>query len=243
MSSQAKSRETAPPARPNQKTFLDEVIMTFSSPMAWLLVVALILTWSGVAIVLFDLLDYKTLAGICTRFIALFNPCFITILHHCIVCYVNSVYSSLKSHVFIHFQQPFRHFWYRLQKCFHENIITSCLLLAKKTISISHHLKHTFIIFSTECVDFQVILSHIHILISLIVQLNVHTLIALLLRDNRNFIILRISDESTQLSSVPANFWGQLTDDRALNRTHKINLLITDHPLGVLTFPQTYFII
>lgn len=37
--------------------------MTFSSPMAWLLVVALILTWSGVAIVLFDLLDYKTLAG------------------------------------------------------------------------------------------------------------------------------------------------------------------------------------
>lgn len=32
--------------------------------MAWLLVVALILTWSGVAIVLFDLLDYKTLAGL-----------------------------------------------------------------------------------------------------------------------------------------------------------------------------------
>ncbi|XP_056873576.1 triadin isoform X2 [Takifugu flavidus] len=64
MSSQARSRETAPPARPNQTTFLDEVIMTFSSPMAWLLVVALILTWSGVAIVLFDLLDYKTLAGL-----------------------------------------------------------------------------------------------------------------------------------------------------------------------------------
>ncbi|XP_029705936.1 triadin-like [Takifugu rubripes] len=62
MSSQAGSRETAPPARPNQTTFLDEVIMTFSSPMAWLLVVALILTWSGVAIILFDLLDYKTLA-------------------------------------------------------------------------------------------------------------------------------------------------------------------------------------
>uniref|UniRef100_A0A3B5K0S1 Triadin n=1 Tax=Takifugu rubripes TaxID=31033 RepID=A0A3B5K0S1_TAKRU len=58
------SRETAPPARPNQTTFLDEVIMTFSSPMAWLLVVALILTWSGVAIILFDLLDYKTLAGL-----------------------------------------------------------------------------------------------------------------------------------------------------------------------------------
>lgn len=71
MSGQAKGREAAP-ARPNQTTFLDEVIMTFSSPMAWLLVVALILTWSGVAIVLFDLLDYKTLAGTCMYFIALF---------------------------------------------------------------------------------------------------------------------------------------------------------------------------
>lgn len=30
--------------------------------MAWLMVVALIITWSAVAIVLFDLLDYKTLA-------------------------------------------------------------------------------------------------------------------------------------------------------------------------------------
>ncbi|CAG01791.1 unnamed protein product, partial [Tetraodon nigroviridis] len=53
------------PARPHQTTFVDEVVMTFSSPMAWLLVVALILTWSGVAIVLFDLLDYKTLTGTC----------------------------------------------------------------------------------------------------------------------------------------------------------------------------------
>uniref|UniRef100_A0A3Q3EVQ1 Triadin n=1 Tax=Labrus bergylta TaxID=56723 RepID=A0A3Q3EVQ1_9LABR len=50
------------PAQTNQRTFLDDVLLTFSSPMAWLLVVALILTWSGVAIVLFDLLDYKTLA-------------------------------------------------------------------------------------------------------------------------------------------------------------------------------------
>nr|XP_040017184.1 triadin-like isoform X4 [Gasterosteus aculeatus aculeatus] len=31
--------------------------------MAWLLVVALVITWSGVAIVLFDLLDPKTLTG------------------------------------------------------------------------------------------------------------------------------------------------------------------------------------
>lgn len=63
MSGQANGGGAVPPTRSNQRTFLDEVIMTFSSPMAWLLVVALILTWSGVAIVLFDLLDYKTLAG------------------------------------------------------------------------------------------------------------------------------------------------------------------------------------
>lgn len=61
MSSQANGGEAVPPARTNQRTFLDDLILTFSSPMAWLLVVALILTWSGVAIVLFDLLDYKTL--------------------------------------------------------------------------------------------------------------------------------------------------------------------------------------
>ncbi|XP_068197826.1 triadin-like [Antennarius striatus] len=63
MSIQVNGREVVPPVRTNQRTFLDEVIMTFSSPMAWLLVIALILTWSGVAIVLFDLLDYKTLTG------------------------------------------------------------------------------------------------------------------------------------------------------------------------------------
>ncbi|XP_033505331.1 triadin-like isoform X1 [Epinephelus lanceolatus] len=61
MSSQTDGGEEASPAQTNQKSFLDEVILTFSSPMAWLLVVALIITWSGVAIVLFDLLDYKTL--------------------------------------------------------------------------------------------------------------------------------------------------------------------------------------
>ncbi|XP_026196491.1 triadin isoform X3 [Anabas testudineus] len=64
MSSQTKGGEAVPSARTNQRTFLDDVILTFSSPMAWLLVVALIITWSAVAIVLFDLLDYKTLAGL-----------------------------------------------------------------------------------------------------------------------------------------------------------------------------------
>ncbi|XP_029984622.1 triadin-like isoform X2 [Sphaeramia orbicularis] len=62
MSSQTKEREEAAPSRSASRTFLDDVVLTFTSPMAWLLVVALIITWSGVAIVLFDLLDYKTLA-------------------------------------------------------------------------------------------------------------------------------------------------------------------------------------
>uniref|UniRef100_A0A3Q2WTX9 Triadin n=1 Tax=Haplochromis burtoni TaxID=8153 RepID=A0A3Q2WTX9_HAPBU len=62
MSSQTSIREVASPSRPSQRTFLDDVILTFTSPMAWLMVVALIITWSAVAIVLFDLLDYKTLA-------------------------------------------------------------------------------------------------------------------------------------------------------------------------------------
>uniref|UniRef100_A0A8C3AYN8 Triadin n=1 Tax=Cyclopterus lumpus TaxID=8103 RepID=A0A8C3AYN8_CYCLU len=53
-----------PPAPTKQKTLLDDVILTFSSPMAWLLIVALVITWSGVAIVLFDLLNYNTLAGL-----------------------------------------------------------------------------------------------------------------------------------------------------------------------------------
>ncbi|XP_033931338.1 triadin-like isoform X4 [Pseudochaenichthys georgianus] len=63
MSSETSGEEAVPPPRTNQRTFLDDVILTFTSPMAWLLVVALILTWSGVAIVLFDLLDYKTLSA------------------------------------------------------------------------------------------------------------------------------------------------------------------------------------
>ncbi|XP_008298625.1 triadin-like isoform X3 [Stegastes partitus] len=64
MSSQTNGGEAVPASRSNQRSFLDDIILTFSSPMAWLLVVALVITWSGVAIVLFDLLDYKTLAGL-----------------------------------------------------------------------------------------------------------------------------------------------------------------------------------
>lgn len=60
MSSQTTDSDSGP--RGSQRTFLEDLIVTFSSPMAWLLMIALILTWAGVAIVLFDLLDYNTLA-------------------------------------------------------------------------------------------------------------------------------------------------------------------------------------
>ncbi|NXL42481.1 TRDN protein, partial [Podilymbus podiceps] len=46
-----------------KKSVTEDLITTFSSPAAWLLVVALIVTWSAVAIVMFDLVDYKAFAG------------------------------------------------------------------------------------------------------------------------------------------------------------------------------------
>uniref|UniRef100_A0A8C4RXC2 Triadin n=1 Tax=Erpetoichthys calabaricus TaxID=27687 RepID=A0A8C4RXC2_ERPCA len=46
-----------------KKSVADDLAATFSSPAAWLLVVALIFTWSAVAIVMFDLVDYKSYVG------------------------------------------------------------------------------------------------------------------------------------------------------------------------------------
>ncbi|NWU63988.1 TRDN protein, partial [Pterocles burchelli] len=46
-----------------KKSVTEDLVTTFSSPAAWLLVVALIVTWSAVAIVMFDLVDYKAIAG------------------------------------------------------------------------------------------------------------------------------------------------------------------------------------
>ncbi|XP_046891156.1 triadin-like isoform X2 [Hypomesus transpacificus] len=45
----------------SKRTVLDDLYLTFRSPMGWMLVVALLITWASVAVVLFDLLDYKTL--------------------------------------------------------------------------------------------------------------------------------------------------------------------------------------
>ncbi|XP_059698166.1 triadin isoform X3 [Haemorhous mexicanus] len=59
-----------------KKSVTEDFVNTFSSPAAWLLVVALIVTWSAVAIVMFDLVDYKDLAGIATYSQHCDDPCF-----------------------------------------------------------------------------------------------------------------------------------------------------------------------
>ncbi|XP_076613011.1 triadin-like [Chaetodon auriga] len=49
--------------RGSKKTFTDDLYSTFSSPLAWILVLALIITWSCVFVIMFDLTDYKTISG------------------------------------------------------------------------------------------------------------------------------------------------------------------------------------
>ncbi|XP_005755648.1 triadin-like, partial [Pundamilia nyererei] len=53
----------APPMRVLKKSFTDDFYSTFSSPLAWILVLALIITWSCVFVIMFDLMDYKTISG------------------------------------------------------------------------------------------------------------------------------------------------------------------------------------
>ncbi|XP_006834796.1 PREDICTED: triadin [Chrysochloris asiatica] len=47
------------PGKVLKRTVTEDIVTTFSSPAAWLLVIALIITWSAVAVVMFDLVDYK----------------------------------------------------------------------------------------------------------------------------------------------------------------------------------------
>ncbi|XP_035534741.1 triadin-like isoform X3 [Morone saxatilis] len=49
--------------RGSKKTFTDDLHSTFSSPLAWILVLALVITWSCVFVIMFDLMDYKTVSG------------------------------------------------------------------------------------------------------------------------------------------------------------------------------------
>lgn len=53
----------SPSGRGSKKTFTDDLYSTFSSPLAWILVMALIITWSCVFVIMFDLTDYKTISG------------------------------------------------------------------------------------------------------------------------------------------------------------------------------------
>uniref|UniRef100_A0A8C6L5X4 Triadin n=1 Tax=Nothobranchius furzeri TaxID=105023 RepID=A0A8C6L5X4_NOTFU len=46
-----------------RKTFSDNLASTFSSPLAWILVLALIITWSCVFIIMFDVVDHKAITG------------------------------------------------------------------------------------------------------------------------------------------------------------------------------------
>ncbi|KAB0355622.1 hypothetical protein FD755_021563 [Muntiacus reevesi] len=50
------------PGKVLKRTVTEDIVTTFSSPAAWLLVIALIITWSAVAVVMFDLVDYKNLS-------------------------------------------------------------------------------------------------------------------------------------------------------------------------------------
>jgi hypothetical protein len=51
------------PGKVLKRSVTEDIVTTFSSPAAWLLVIALIITWSAVAIVMFDLVDYKNFSG------------------------------------------------------------------------------------------------------------------------------------------------------------------------------------
>ncbi|XP_031820195.1 triadin isoform X2 [Sarcophilus harrisii] len=46
-----------------KRSMTEDIVTTFSSPAAWLLVIALIITWSAVAVVMFDLVDYKNFSA------------------------------------------------------------------------------------------------------------------------------------------------------------------------------------
>ncbi|KAM9778129.1 triadin-like isoform X1 [Syngnathus typhle] len=58
---QASSKSKAPMSG-RHKSIVDDLVLTFSSPAGWLLAAALVVTWAAVAVLVFDLLDDKTLA-------------------------------------------------------------------------------------------------------------------------------------------------------------------------------------
>ncbi|XP_068505298.1 triadin-like isoform X4 [Syngnathus scovelli] len=57
------SSKSKAPMSGRHKSIVDDLVLTFSSPAGWLLAAALVITWAAVAVLVFDLLDDKTLAG------------------------------------------------------------------------------------------------------------------------------------------------------------------------------------
>ncbi|XP_049612262.1 triadin-like isoform X3 [Syngnathus scovelli] len=58
------SSKSKAPMSGRHKSIVDDLVLTFSSPAGWLLAAALVITWAAVAVLVFDLLDDKTLAGL-----------------------------------------------------------------------------------------------------------------------------------------------------------------------------------
>ncbi|XP_066563439.1 uncharacterized protein trdn isoform X2 [Amia ocellicauda] len=56
-----------------KKSVTEDLASTFSSPTAWLLVIALIVTWSAVAVIMFDLIDCRGYVATYTQFCD--DPC------------------------------------------------------------------------------------------------------------------------------------------------------------------------
>lgn len=56
------------------KSFKDDLYSTFSSPLAWILVLALVITWSCVFVIMFDLMNSKTISGTVRTFLISFLP-------------------------------------------------------------------------------------------------------------------------------------------------------------------------
>ncbi|XP_056619956.1 triadin-like [Triplophysa dalaica] len=54
---ESKNDVSSQSGRTSKRTMTDDLYSTFSSPMSWILVLALVLTWSAVAVIMFDLLD------------------------------------------------------------------------------------------------------------------------------------------------------------------------------------------
>ncbi|XP_037100206.1 triadin-like isoform X3 [Syngnathus acus] len=58
------SSKSKAPMSGRHKSIVDDLVLTFSSPAGWLLAAALVITWAAVAVLVFDLLDDETLAGL-----------------------------------------------------------------------------------------------------------------------------------------------------------------------------------